>query len=304
MQLIGRDAAIRFEVRCPCCARLGDGERRAVQIFATGQAGNTRAHAALTLALFQPAAIDAAISLAMDSAVGAVVTAPINKEALRLANIDYAGHTEIFAHKSATRDYAMLLVHDQFRVAHVSTHLSLREACDAVTSERVGRVIELVHDALSRLGLQAPRIAVAGLNPHAGENGLFGREELEQIDPAVQNARSRGLLVEGPLPPDTVFARAASGAFDCVVAMYHDQGHIPVKMLGFAFDAESGSPAQVRGINVTLGLPIVRTSVDHGTAFDLAGRGVASEASMVEAMRYAVLLARPRLSAPEQEKRP
>ena len=234
--------------------------------------------------------IDIAISLAMDRLVDATVTAPINKEALRLAGIRYAGHTEIYADKTGTRDYAMMLVHDSLRVAHVSTHVSLREACDRVTQDRVTRVIHLAHDAVQRLGVESPRVAVAGLNPHAGENGLFGREEIEQIVPAIQAASAEGMEIVGPSPPDTLFPRAAAGDYDCVVAMYHDQGHIPLKLLGFTYDRSAGF-TDVKGVNITLGLPIVRTSVDHGTAFDKAGTGSASEASMVEAIRYATQLA-------------
>ena len=235
--------------------------------------------------------IETAIRLALDGQVAATVTAPINKEALQLAGIRHAGHTEIFADRTGTRDYAMMLAHDSFRVVHVSTHVSMRDACDAVTKERVGRVIRLAHDAVRALGIESPRIAVAGLNPHAGENGLFGREELDQIGPAVDSAAAHGMDVRGPFPPDTLFPRAAAGEFDCVVAMYHDQGHLPVKMLGFAYDHVAGSFTDVRGVNITLGLPIIRTSVDHGTAFDRAGTGTASETSMVEAIRYAALLA-------------
>ena len=234
--------------------------------------------------------IDAAISLAMDRLVDATVTAPINKEALRLAGIPFAGHTEIYADKTGTDDYAMMLVHDSLRVAHVSTHVSLREACDRVSRDRVGRVIHLAHAAVRDFGVRNPRIAVAGLNPHAGENGLFGREEIEQIAPAIQAARAEGLDVVGPLPPDTLFPMAAAGDYDCVVVMYHDQGHIPLKLLGFTYDKSAGF-TEVKGVNITLGLPIIRTSVDHGTAFDKAGTGSASEASMAQAIRYATRLA-------------
>jgi len=219
-------------------------------------------------------AIESAISLALDGSVQATVTAPINKEALKLAGIPYAGHTEIFADKTRT-------------VVHVSTHLSLREACDRVTEDRVARVIGLADEAVRRLGVRTPTIAVAGLNPHAGENGLFGREEIEQIAPAIRAARSGGMKIVGPLPPDTLFPRAAAGEYDCVVAMYHDQGHIPLKLLGFTYDKSAEGFTDVKGVNITLGLPIIRTSVDHGTAFDKAGTGVASETSIVQAIRYA-----------------
>lgn len=237
-------------------------------------------------------AIDVAISLAMDGVVDATVTAPINKEAFRLAGVPYAGHTEIFADRTGSTTYAMMLVHRSLRVVHISTHVSLREACDRVSRDRVERVIHLADDAVRRFGVVAPRIGVAGLNPHAGENGLFGREEIEEIAPAVNAAREEGVDVHGPLAPDTLFPRAAAGDYDCVVAMYHDQGHIPLKLVGFAYDKISAGFTDVHGVNITLGLPIVRTSVDHGTAFDKAGSGSASEASMVEASALAVDLAR------------
>ncbi|MEE8440325.1 MAG: 4-hydroxythreonine-4-phosphate dehydrogenase PdxA [Spirochaetia bacterium] len=239
-------------------------------------------------------AIDTVISLAMDRLVDATVTAPINKEALRLAGIPFAGHTEIFADKTGTGDYAMMLVHDSLRVVHLSTHVSLREACDRVSRDRVTRVIHLAHVAVKRLGVATPRIAVAGLNPHAGENGLFGREEIEQIAPAVEAVRAEGIEVVGPLAPDTLFPMAAAGDYDCVVVMYHDQGHIPLKLLGFTYDRSAGF-TDVQGVNITLGLPIIRTSVDHGTAFDKAGTGTASETSMVQAIHYATQLAHHRL---------
>ena len=236
--------------------------------------------------------IERAIEFATTGEVEANVTAPINKEALKLAGIDYAGHTEIYADKTGTRDYAMMLVHEGLHVIHVSTHVSLREACDLVSRERVGKVVDLADQALRHLGVTEPRIAVAGLNPHAGENGMFGREEIEEIQPALEEARARGINAIGPLPPDTLFPRAAGGEYDCVVVMYHDQGHIPLKLLGFRYDSGTGGFTDVKGVNVTLGLPIVRTSVDHGTAFDRAGTGEANEASEVEAIRYAAKLCR------------
>jgi 4-hydroxythreonine-4-phosphate dehydrogenase len=235
-------------------------------------------------------AIERAIELSLAGEVAGNVTAPINKEALQLAGINYAGHTEIYADKTGTTDYAMMLVHQGLHVVHVSTHVSLREACDLVTRERVEKVVLLARDALRRLGAARPKLAVAGLNPHAGENGMFGREELEEIVPALEAMRERGIDVLGPISPDTLFPRAAAGEYDCVIAMYHDQGHVPLKLLGFRYDAESGGFADVKGVNVTLGLPIVRTSVDHGTAFDRAGTGTANEASQVEAIRYAARL--------------
>jgi 4-hydroxythreonine-4-phosphate dehydrogenase len=180
----------------------------------------------------------------------------------------------------------MLLIEGPLRVTHVSTHVPLREAISLVTTDRVASIIEVTDDALRELGIESPTIAVAGLNPHAGEDGLLGTEDGEEIAPAVERARRDGIDVEGPFPPDTVYVRAASGEFDCVVSMYHDQGHIPIKTFGFS---EGGA---VSGVNMTIGLPIVRTSVDHGTAFDIAGEGVASPRSMVDAVRVASEAAR------------
>jgi 4-hydroxythreonine-4-phosphate dehydrogenase len=186
-----------------------------------------------------------------------------------------------------------MLVDGGFRVVHVSTHVSLRQACDLVRKERVLKVIELADDAVRRLAGGRARLAVAGLNPHCGEGGLFGTEDDEEVAPAVRAARERGIDVEGPLPADTVFPKMRGGQYDAVVAMYHDQGHVPTKLLGFRYDDGTGLWSSVAGVNVTLGLPIVRTSVDHGTAFDKAGQGQASAQSMVDAIRLAALLARP-----------
>ncbi len=232
-----------------------------------------------------------AIELARRTAVDATVTGPINKSAVNAAGFHYAGHTEIFADKTGAADYAMMLVHGAFRVVHVSTHVSLREACDAVRKERVLKVIELAHDAVRRLAGGRARLGVAGLNPHSGEGGLFGTEDAEEIAPAVRAARERGIDVEGPLPADTLFPKLRGGQYDGVVAMYHDQGHIPTKLLGFRYDEKTGTWSSVAGVNVTLGLPIVRTSVDHGTAFDRAGQGTANAQSMVDAIRMAAALA-------------
>jgi 4-hydroxythreonine-4-phosphate dehydrogenase len=227
------------------------------------------------------------IELALAGEIDATVTGPIHKEALNLAGFRYAGHTEIYADLTGTRDYAMMLLDGDFRVAHVSTHLSLRQAIERVRIDRVLTVIRLAADALERMGIPRPRIAVAGLNPHAGEGGLFGAEEVGQIAPAVQAAQAEGRRVEGPLPADTVFPKMRGGQYDLVVVMYHDQGHIPVKLLGFRYDKQRGEWRSVAGVNVTLGLPIIRTSVDHGVAFDRAGAGTANPRSMVEAIRTA-----------------
>src|SRR5699024_1078804 len=206
---------------------------------------------------------------------------PLNKEALQQGGHRYPGHTEILADLTGTDDYSMMLSAPKLKVIHVTTHVGLLEAVRMIQPDRVYRVIRLAHDALSRAGIAKPRIAVCGINPHAGENGLFGNgEEEEKVVPAVEKAKEEGIDVEGPLPADTLFFRAVRGDFDIVVAMYHDQGHGPVKVLGL--DA---------GVNITVGLPIIRTSVDHGTAFDIAGTGQADEKSMVAAIQQAVELA-------------
>jgi 4-hydroxythreonine-4-phosphate dehydrogenase len=221
-----------------------------------------------------------AVELAMGGDVSAICTAPLNKEAMHAAGHRYPGHTELIAELTGATDYAMMLTSPQLRVIHVTTHIGLLDAIERIEPGRVGRVVRLGHDALRSLGIDAPRIAVCGINPHAGEGGLFGRGEEEQkIVPAVRAARADGLQVSGPLPADTAFHRAVRGDFDLVVAMYHDQGHGPIKVLGFG-----------GGVNVTVGLPIVRTSVDHGTAFDIAGTGVAEAKSLEAALQEAVRL--------------
>jgi 4-hydroxythreonine-4-phosphate dehydrogenase len=208
----------------------------------------------------------------------------LNKEAMHLAGHKYPGHTEILAELTGTEDYAMMLVTDELKVIHVSTHVSLREAIERVKPDRELAVIRLAHGSLRKLGVDTPKVAVAGLNPHAGENGLFGTEDAQCIAPAVEAAKEEGIEATGPWPPDTVLMRARRGEFDVVVVQYHDQGHIPVKLMGFD-----------TGVNVTVGLPFFRTSVDHGTAFDIAGTGKADHASMQAALD----LAR-RLSAAEE----
>jgi 4-hydroxythreonine-4-phosphate dehydrogenase len=218
-----------------------------------------------------------ACDLAMAGEVDAIVTAPLNKAAMNMAGYSYAGHTELLTERTNAPRVSMLLIGPGLRIVHVSTHVSLKEAIARVTPQRVEEVIQLAHDACRALGIAEPRIAVAGLNPHASEGGLFGNEETESIIPAINAARARGLNVSDPQPPDTVFLRATKGHYDIVVAMYHDQGHIPMKLL--AFDS---------GVNVSYGLPVIRTSVDHGTAFDIAGKGIASESSMLAAIDVAV----------------
>lgn len=232
------------------------------------------------------------IELARKGEIDGTVTGPINKAAINAAGHQYAGHTEIYADLTSTRDYAMMLVDGDFRVVHVSTHVSLREACERVKKDRIIRVIELTDDALKKLGISSPRIGVAGLNPHCGEEGIFGTEDEEEIRPAVEHAAKSGKDVEGPIPADTIFPKMKGGMYDAVVVMYHDQGHIPIKLIGFQYDGKTGIWGTLAGVNVTLGLPIVRTSVDHGTAFGKAGEGRANPQSMIEAIRMAALLSR------------
>jgi 4-hydroxythreonine-4-phosphate dehydrogenase len=232
--------------------------------------------------------IETGVRLCRSGEIDAMVTAPVNKEALAAAGVPHSGHTEILAALSGTRDFAMLLMGRELKVIHVTTHVALRRVPDLVTRERVGRVIALAQQTMRFLGVARPRIAVCGLNPHAGEDGLFGDEEKKEIIPAVEAARREGLDVHGPLPADTLFSRARGGEFDIVVAMYHDQGHVPVKTLGFTYDEATGTWTGLSGVNVTVGLPFLRVSVDHGTAFDRAWKGIANPESMVEALDVAV----------------
>ena len=235
-------------------------------------------------------AVKKVIDLALAGEIDATVTGPINKKSINEAGHHFAGHTEIYAHFTNTRKYAMLLVEDNLKVIHVSTHVSLRQACDLVKKERIKEVIALLHDGLIQLKETNLKIGVAGLNPHAGDSGLFGTEDDEEITPAVLEARKEGFDVEGPVPADTLFAKAATGNYGGVVAMYHDQGHIPFKLNGFTWNAAKKQMDSVKGVNITMGLPIIRTSVDHGTAFEIAGKGVASEDAMVLAIEAAVKL--------------
>ena len=186
----------------------------------------------------------------------------------------------------------MLLADENFRVIHVSTHVSLRQAIDLCKKDRVFEVITLLHDACVQFGIKKPRIAVAGLNPHAGENQLFGDEEVKEIIPAIEEAQKLGYDAQGPFPPDTMFVKAIQGKFDGCIAMYHDQGHIPFKLEGFKWDNEKETMKSVKGVNITLGLPIIRTSVDHGTAFEIAGQGIASADAMLVAIDYAIVMAK------------
>lgn len=235
-------------------------------------------------------AVVQATTLAMTGAADAIVTGPLNKEALHLAGHAYAGHTELLADLTGAKGSVMMLAHGAFRVSHVTTHCALEEVPARATTARIRHVVTLTHTALCRLGIATPRIAIAALNPHAGEGGIFGRQDIDVTEPLVAQLRSEGLNITGPVPGDTVFVKMRGGAFDAVVAMYHDQGHIPVKLLGFTVDPATGRWVGLSGVNVTLGLPIIRTSVDHGTAFDIAGQGIAEATSLIEAIDYALAL--------------
>jgi len=225
--------------------------------------------------------IKRATALAMNGEVKAIATAPLNKEALHLAGHHYPGHTELLAHLTDSKDYAMVLYTDKLKVIHITTHIALRKFLDTLNQDRVKTVIRIADTFLKRVGYNNPRIAVAGVNPHAGENGLFGDEEINIVGPAVDAMKAEGLNVIGPCPPDTVFMQCHEGMYDMVVAMYHDQGHIPLKLLGF-YD----------GVNITAGLPFIRTSADHGTAFDIAWRGKAKAESMAVSIELAMQITR------------
>jgi len=222
-----------------------------------------------------------AVKDAQSGAVDAIATAPVNKEAFKLAGLEWAGHTDLLAHLTGARRVAMMFHSDVLRVVLATVHIPLSEVPGVLTRALMTETIRLVAGELPRFGVARPRIAVAGLNPHAGEHGLFGREEIEAITPAVDTCRGESILVSGPFPADTIFVRTTRGEFDVVIACYHDQGLIPVKLLAFG-----------QAVNVTIGLPIIRTSVDHGTAFDIAGKGIADHGSMVAAVLLAATLAR------------
>jgi len=221
--------------------------------------------------------IERAVALAVAGRVDAICTAPVNKAALHAAGHVFPGHTEILAHLTGTPEVSMLLSTPRLRVIHCTTHVGLLDAIARIEPGLVGRTIRRGHDTMVRWGVPAPRIGVCGINPHAGEGGIFGNgEEAQKIAPAIAAARESGIDASGPHPADTLFFRAVRGDFDLVVAMYHDQGHCPVKVLGLE-----------TGVNITVGLPVIRTSVDHGTAFDIAGTGTADERSLLEALRQA-----------------
>ena len=222
-----------------------------------------------------------ATELALAGEVTAIATAPLNKEALHSAGHMYPGHTELLAKLTNSKDVAMVLYTDSLKVIHVTTHVSLRNFLDKLSSDRIEKVIKIADGFLKKVGISSPKIAVAGVNPHAGEHGLFGDEEIKFVTPAIEKMQSCGVDAIGPCAPDTVFLQAHQGKFDIVVAMYHDQGHIPLKLLGF-YD----------GVNIAAGLPFIRTSADHGTAFDIAWQGIAKPDSMIESIRLAELLSK------------
>jgi len=288
-------AGVGVEVRHVAEVGQAGFERGTIEVLEVGKVDLGSVVAGKVSAAAGKAAFEAVrkvIEAALQGRVDGTVTGPINKESINRAGYEFAGHTEIYAHFTGTRDYAMMLVEGDLRIVHVSTHVALREACERVKKERIVKVIELADSACKKLGVESPRIGVAGLNPHASDGGLFGFEEKQEISPAVKAARSAGIDVEGPAPADTLFVKAKAGWYDVVVAMYHDQGHIPLKLAGFKWDAGRNAWESVGGVNITLGLPIVRTSVDHGTAFDIAGEGVACAESMILAIEYACRLAR------------
>lgn len=235
--------------------------------------------------------INTVIDLALEGKIDATVTGPIHKEAINLAGSPHAGHTEIYAERTGTKDYAMMLVEGDFRVVHVTTHIALRDVPQYIRKERILQVIRLAHRAMEDLGIQNPKIVVPGFNPHASDGSLFGDEEEKEIRPAVEQARKKGINVEGPVPPDTAFIKLRSGQYHVALAMYHDQGHIPLKLLGFSWNAKTGQWKSISGVNVTLGLPIIRTSVDHGVAYGKAGEGRASPDSLIQAITLATKLA-------------
>ncbi len=278
LHAVGSPAECRFAPGAVECLDLGNVDaERLLKARVSAEAGRAAY-----------AYIETGVKLCQSGEIDGLVTAPINKEALAAAGVQHSGHTEILAKLSGTADFAMLLMGKELKVIHVTTHVALRRVPDLVTRERVLKVIHLAQRTMSGLGRPRPRIAVCGLNPHAGEDGLFGDEEKTQIIPAVEAARREGLDVFGPLPADTLFSRARGGEFDIVIAMYHDQGHVPVKTLGFTYDEAAGAWTGLSGVNVTVGLPFLRVSVDHGTAFDRAWKGVANPESMVEALDVAV----------------
>ena len=289
LALVGSRLALHAVRRVADC-RWADGTLEVLDLGNVDMAALPRCEVSAAAGRAAYEYIERAITLAKAGEIHAIVTAPVNKEALAAAGVQHSGHTEILAQLTDTRDFAMLLMGKELKVIHVTTHVALRRVPELVTRERVLRTIRLAQRTLTDLGRAHGRIAVCGLNPHAGEDGLFGDEEKTQIIPAIEAARAEGMSVAGPLPADTLFSRARGGEFDIVVAMYHDQGHIPVKTLGFEYDEASKKWTGLSGVNVTVGLPFLRVSVDHGTAFDRAWKGIANHESMVEALDVATTM--------------
>jgi len=244
--------------------------------------------------------IEKAIYLALDKKIDAIVTGPINKASFDMGGYGkkYTGHTEMLADLTNSKKAVMMLASGNLRVIHVTTHVSVRTMVDMIKQERVYNAIRKAYEGCRLLGIENPRIGVCGLNPHAGEGGIMGDEEMNEIIPAIEQARAEGLHIEGPYPADTVYPRGRAGSLDIIVAMYHDQGHIPVKLLGFNWNGEVWE--SVSGVNITVGLPIIRVSVDHGTAFGKAGKGIANGVSLHDALEYAILIAKNKKEAETQ----
>jgi 4-hydroxythreonine-4-phosphate dehydrogenase len=272
------------EIQSPADARFEPGTLDVVRVASDQPVPIGRLSAEAGQIAFE--GVQRAVELALAGEIAGIVTAPLNKEAIALAGHPYPGHTEILAELTGTTDFAMMLTAHKLRVVHVTTHIGIRQMLDRVTTERVLTTVRLAHRALREMGIDSPSVGVAGLNPHAGEGGLFGDEEVKVIIPAIEMARAEGINATGPWPADTLFGRAVAGDFDVAIAMFHDQGHIAVKVLGFE-----------TGVNATIGLPIIRTSVDHGTAFDIAGTGTASHDSLVEAIEIGAAMVAARARA-------
>lgn len=271
---IARKAAEHPDVRALCdIVFYGPSTEAEVAAFERGRVSAAAGRAAYD-------AIVRAVGDATAGKIDAIVTAPVNKEAFAAAGLPWRGHTDLLAHLTGAPNVAMMFYAETLRVVLATVHIALAEVPRAITQEGIETIVALTAASLPRFGIASPRLALAGLNPHAGEHGVIGREDDEVLAPAVAACRARGIAIEGPLPADTVFVRAMRGEYDCVVACYHDQGLIPVKLVAFG-----------QAVNVTLGLPIVRTSVDHGTAFDIAGKGIADPSSMIAAVKLAVQLA-------------
>ena len=235
--------------------------------------------------------IETGVDLALEKRIHGIVTAPIQKEAIHLAGCPHAGHTDIIQHRTKSEIATSMMCVGDFRVLHATLHVSVADVSRTLTSERLLRIINLANSAALDLGIKAPRIGVAGLNPHSSDGGLFGDEEARIISPSIEDAKAQGMNVSGPVPPDSMFMKLRGGAWDVCVAMYHDQGHIPVKMMGWYWDETQRTWTQMSGVAVTVGLPIIRTNPDHGTAFEVAGKGIATPQAMCEAIEVAVEMA-------------